>query len=319
MKSCSGMENYDCAQCQLVLRNWCSEVCGYLIPPREWGEGQGVLPGMQDMACLRAVIWSLKLTSEGYCLEWPAQVSLSIGLYQPVSVSAAVDLTPVLTPSSTPFSLSCPVDTADYIWAVALVRRRSLEDIKRIVSCKAEKRETSLNFLFSSQYQAQIHLLPASSPTPVRGSFCTHFACFDLFPYLQHLSQQPIPDCKCPKCSKPCLEFRLDELFKQLQTQYGPDTVLTVTPSNLPSEPQPVKRPKLTTEPSFTFLDFLNSISYLERVTDTVLYACPAYTGIESLWTQLTTGSSQGKDGSSSVQPGVTVLRIDTLVNVDSE
>lgn len=319
MRSCCDMENYNCAQCQLVMRNWCSEVCGYLIPPRKWGDGQGVLPGMQDMACLRAVIWCLKLTIEGYCLEWPAQVSLSIGLHPPGPISAAVDLTPFLTSSSTSFSLSCPVETADYLWTVAIIRRRSLEDIQRIASCRTEKRETSLNFLFSDRNQTQIHLLSASSPTPVRGSLCTHFACFDKLAYLSFQSRQPIPDCICPKCLKPCLEFRLDDLFNQLQTQYGPGTVLTVTPANLPSEPQPTKRVKCSTKPIFTFPDFLNSTSYLERVTDSMLYSSPAYSGIESLWQELTTGSSQCKDGSNSGLLEVNVLRIDTPVDVDAD
>ena len=323
MRKCCEMDNYDCPECQLVKGSWGFEVCGYLVPLREWGEGTEVLPGVQDMACLRAVICGLKLTAEGYCLEWPAQVSLSISYQAPFSLSAALDLTHFLRPASTPLSISSPAAVSDYLWTVALVRRRSLEEIKRIASIKAETRETSLNLLFASGDRAQIQLLPSSSPQPVRGSLCLHFACFDLMAFLSYQSKLPIPDFKCPKCQKPCMSFRFDELFNKLQTLYGPDAIVTVTPglSNPPSEAKPLKLAKQAAEAVFTFNDFLNSIAYLERVSDSVLYTSPAYTGIESLWQQLTSSNSQCKDHSSSmVEPlGVTIERIDTLIDVDAD
>jgi hypothetical protein len=263
------MESYDCPECQLVKGSWGLEVCGYLVPLREWGEGSEVLPGVQDMACLRAVICGLKLTAEGYCLEWPAQVSMSISQQAPISLSAALDLTPFLSPSPTSLSISSPAAVSDYLWTVVLVRRRSLEEIKRIASIKAETREASLNLLFALDDRAQIHLLPSSSPQPVRGSLCRHFACFDLTAYLSYQNKLPIPDFKCPKCQKPCISFRFDELFNKLQTLYGPDAIVTVTPGlpNPPSEDKPIKLAKQAAEPVFTFYDFLNSMC-LFRTSD---------------------------------------------------
>lgn len=52
-----------------------------------------------------------------------------------------------------------------------------------------------------------------------------------------------------------------------------------------------------------------------------MLYTSPAYTGIESLWQQLTSSNYQCTDHSSSmVEPlGVTVERVDTLIDVDAD
>ena len=325
MKDSCSMSDYNCAQCQIVRVNWCFEVCGYLVPPRQWEREPVMVPGVENIAGLKAVLWCMKLTREGYCMEWPSGVTCSFGSFHS-PLSSACNLTSYLPSHSSPICLVTDSNVSDYLWTVAIVRRRSIDTIQRLIPVKGEDKKTSLSLLFPTHSQAQIHLLPVTPCFPVRASFCTHFACFDRDSYLMELEMKDIPECKCKICGKPCIDFRFDELFNQLQTQHGPGTILTVIPgisgvNYLPDihEPGLNKRPKLTSDPVFTFQDFLCSNFQVEKVTDDALYGTSAYSGIEAMWLRLNTGECRCGDSTRPEldEAPVTIVRKSTPIEID--
>ena len=55
---------------------------------------------------------------------------------------------------------------------------------------------------------------------PVRGSFCTHFQCFDLLNFMRMISSSANPKWSCPLCKMPCFQFRVDALLTALIQEY---------------------------------------------------------------------------------------------------
>ena len=55
---------------------------------------------------------------------------------------------------------------------------------------------------------------------PARGSFCTHFQCFDLHNFLKFISMSNYPKWICIFCKKPCYKFKVDILLTTLIQEY---------------------------------------------------------------------------------------------------
>ena len=48
---------------------------------------------------------------------------------------------------------------------------------------------------------------------PVRGIFCEHFQCFDLYNYLIFIAKSQHPRWACPFCKSPAYQFKIDCLL----------------------------------------------------------------------------------------------------------
>lgn len=56
---------------------------------------------------------------------------------------------------------------------------------------------------------------------PVRGLFCRHFHCFDLYNFLLMTSQTSNPKWICPTCKSPSYQFKIDCILLAILEAYA--------------------------------------------------------------------------------------------------
>lgn len=318
---------YECPSCQLKKANPVLDVCSFVVPPRKI-DGQPVTVGYyQDLEEKKVFVRCLKLTSEGHCTEWPPMVTIQLNGQVTSKGTNRVEVTDITANMPSPgkeLTLEFLADPpcSEYLWCVALVRRRSEAQVYNIITILPETREHSVEMLFAAgKNPTRVDILPSRGvmlPHPVRGMWCSHFKCFDLKTYVEERVAKRTPDWKCPECGKPCYIFKFDRLQNQFQTQFCYASAIHVSRGQVPipalprPEPPPQKRKKLSSEPPrlFTFDDFVSG-----TVSDEDMWG----SGCGPLWEEIrTTESCVCGQAEVTLEDGeFSVTKVDILIELD--